>query len=101
MPPDFFSFCGTALHFVAGQFEEYLFILFELLDHKPALIPECYCSCAVVPLWNLALEVCVFEGVVFCLDREPFDAGFCWRCFGQGETFEDSVDLTSGVVVVV
>ncbi len=82
-----------ALHFAAGQFEEYLFILFEVFDDKPAPIPECYCSCAVLPLWYFGVEVCVFKCVVFCPDGESLDAGFCGRCFRDGEAFEDCVDL--------
>jgi hypothetical protein len=52
-------------------------------------------------LWYLPFEVCVFEWVIFCLDREPFDAGFCGLCFWERETFEDSADLKPEVVVVV
>ena len=48
---------------------------------KPAPIPDRHCSCTVVPMWYFALEVCIFKRVVFCLDRKPLDAGFCWRCF--------------------
>ena len=69
--------------------------------YKPALIPYRHCLCPIVPLWYLALKVCVFKRVVFCLNREPLDAGFCGRCFWERETSEDTVDLKPEVVVVV
>ena len=52
-----------------------------LFSTTTLLIPDRHCPCAVVPFWYFALEVCIFEWVVFCLDRESFDAGFCGRCF--------------------
>ena len=66
-----------------------------------APVPDRYCSCTVVPFRYLALEVCVFEGVVFCLDGEPPDARFGWRCFWERKTFEDAVYFQSEVVVMV
>ena len=39
--------------------------------------------------------------MVLCLDGEPLYSMFCGRCFWDGETFEDSVDLKPEVVVVV
>jgi hypothetical protein len=64
-------------------------------------IPECYCSCAVVSFCYFVFEVCVFEWVIFCLDRESLDARLCGRCFWDGEAFEDFVYFQSEVVVVV
>jgi hypothetical protein len=55
----------------------------EVFNHKPAPVPDRHCSCAVVPLWYHTFEVCVFEWVIFCLDREPFYSMFGWRCFWE------------------
>ena len=54
-----------------------------------------------IVFWFIGVEVWVFGRVVFCLDDEPFDAGFCEWCFWVGGTSEDIGDLKPEVVVVM
>ena len=57
LPPEFgLDERIPALHFVAGQFEEYLLVLPEVFDHKFAPIPYCHCSCAVFSLIRARLK---------------------------------------------
>ncbi len=66
-----------------------------------SIVPDLYSACAVLAFADGALEASVFEGVVFDLHGEAFDAWFGWGSFGDGPALEDSLHLEAEVEVVL
>jgi len=79
-----FHECGTKIHRRARRGRRVVIQYkppLEVFNHKPAPIPNRHCPCTILPLWYLALEVCVFKRMVFRLDGEPFHSVVSGRCF--------------------